>query len=88
MKGFKYKLDLTKSQRLKVDQTLENARFVFNHFLNRRIKQYEDFKKSGLERKDFKKNKSHLSKRGEKIKLRLAKIHKKFTIKEWTSFTN
>ena len=54
MKGFKYKLDLTKSQRLKVDQTLENARFVFNHFLDRRIKQYEDFKKSGLERKDFK----------------------------------
>ena len=54
MKGFKYKLDLTKSQRLKVDQTLGNARFVFNHFLDRRIKQYEDFKKSGLERKDFK----------------------------------
>ena len=55
MKGFKYKLDLTKGQRLKVDQTFGNARFVFNHFLNRRIKQYEDFKKSGLERKDFKK---------------------------------
>ena len=54
MKGFKYKLNLTKSQRLKVDQTLGNARFVFNHFLDRRIKQYEDFKKSGLERKDFK----------------------------------
>ena len=54
MKGFKYKLDLTKGQRLKVDQTLGNARFVFNHFLDRRIKQYEDFKKSGLERKDFK----------------------------------
>ena len=54
MKGFKYKLDLTKCQRLKVDQTLGNARFVFNHFLDRRIKQYEDFKKSGLERKDFK----------------------------------
>ena len=54
MKGFKYKLDLTKSQRLKVDQTLGNARFVFNHFLDRRIKQYEDFKKSGLKKKDFK----------------------------------
>ena len=54
MKGFKYKLNLTKSQRLKVDQTLGNARFVFNHFLDRRIKQYEDFKKSGLEKKDFK----------------------------------
>ena len=35
MKGFKYKLDLTKGQRLKVDQTLGNARFVFNHFLDR-----------------------------------------------------
>ena len=156
MKGFKYKLDLTKGQRLKVDQTLGNARFVFNHFLDRRIKQYEDFKKSGLKKKDFKrftylddaktltelkktegfewlkvganetlqqslrnlessylnffkqpskgfpkfkksqqrnitrvqrklskrlevckKNKNHLSKRGEKIKLRLAKIHRK-----------
>ena len=54
MKGFKYKLNLTKSQRLKVDQTLGNARFVFNHFLDRRIKQYEDFKKSGLKKKDFK----------------------------------
>ena len=54
MKGFKYKLDLTKSQRLKVDQTLGNARFVFNHFLNRRNKQYEDFKKSGISKKDFK----------------------------------
>lgn len=54
MKGFKYKLNLTKSQRLKVDQTLGNARFVFNYFLDRRIKQYEDFKKSGLEKKDFK----------------------------------
>ena len=54
MKGFKYKLNLTKSQSLKVDQTLGNARFVFNHFLDRRIKQYEDFKKSGLEKKDFK----------------------------------
>ena len=54
MKGFKYKLNLTKSQRLKVDQTLGNARFVFNHFLDRRIKQYEDFKKSGISKKDFK----------------------------------
>ena len=54
MKGFKYKLNLTKSQRLKVDQTLGNARFVFNHFVDRRIKQYEDFKKSGVSKKDFK----------------------------------
>ena len=54
MKGYKYKLNLTKSQRLKVDQTLGNARFVFNHFLDRRIKQYEDFKKSGISKKDFK----------------------------------
>lgn len=54
MKGFKYKLDLTRSQRLEVDQTLGNARFVFNHFLDRRIKQYEDFKKSRISKKDFK----------------------------------
>ena len=54
MKGYKYKLNLTKCQKTKLNQQFGAVRFVYNHFLDRRIKQYEDFKKSGLERKDFK----------------------------------
>ena len=45
--ALKIKLE-TKTQKTKLNQQFGAARFVYNHFLYRRIKQYEDFKKSGL----------------------------------------